>query len=335
MPTDSKNDIIIWAVIQGPVYSVGRNFTTSKIKELKKYSDETELVIKFDSTETLLNNIHQLKNRNINVIYSGWVKDCSDVLRQKIEHIGALVMLSDERDAPSFTHKNSEFTGPLSLNNNAKQFYSIIQGLKLIKHDLKSVVVLKIRSDMTINFDFLFLEIDKRKKEIMNAGILIQYFKCPRGFQSPNIWIPDFWFVSRGDVMQSVFTDLFHRSITHTSYSNNPHRDIGNAIIRYHWWHLPVVNEKRESLRQLIKNFFTKAQIMNVVVIIKDLKNRTFAYFVRKKMTVLDRKKLLIAAPRKLQHSIIWRGDLYARFLEKYPDEKTEPILKYGDTLDN
>src|SRR3990167_1810839 len=166
----------ITAIIQGPVTSNGRTFQTSGIGEAKKSANESDLIVNFDSSSTILENVRRLREHGVQVIYSGWIGDCSSALKGEIERAGAEVILSDGNNAPSFVEKNSPFSGVLSINNKSKQFYSILKGLELIDN-LSEHTVIKIRSDILFNLDQLLLEIKRSEKQIFNGALILQYLK--------------------------------------------------------------------------------------------------------------------------------------------------------------
>ena len=73
----------IYVIIQGPVLSKGRNFKTSIQILTKEFNSDEELVVPFNSSQTIIENSEQLIKKGINVIYSGWEKECPETIKQK------------------------------------------------------------------------------------------------------------------------------------------------------------------------------------------------------------------------------------------------------------
>ena len=306
----------ITAIIQGPVTSNGRTFQTSGIGEAKKSANESDLIVNFDSSSTILENVRRLREHGVQVIYSGWIGDCSSALKGEIERAGAKVILSDGNNAPSFVEKNSPFGGVLSINNKSKQFYSILKGLELIDN-LSEHTVIKIRSDILFNLDQLLLEIKRSEKQIFNGALILQYLKSDDSLREssgePDLWIPDFLFVGRGDVLHYIAKDLVNRSLSDKSYNDSPHVDLGNAILRYHWSFFPTLKKRDEPLKALIKKF-------KFLSVIQELLGRCAKYILGRKMVSLYQNGQLIAAPKEIQRSIVWRGDTFGENLRSHPE---------------
>jgi hypothetical protein len=302
----------IIAVIQGPVKSAGRTFETSGIGGPKKSVNESDLVIDFDSSSTILENTKKFKSKGIKVIYSGWLNDCLDSLKSQIEKAGANVILSSSDNAPSIVEKNSPFKGVLSINNKSKQFYSLFQALNSID-DLSKYIVIKIRSDISVNIDRLIAEINRLEGQIKSGAILVQYLQASKSSEKPTLWIPDFLFVGRGDVLHHISKDLLDRSLNDNSYSDSPHIDLGNAILHYHSNIFPNLSKKNESITALMKR-------LKFVSTIKEFWQRFAKYILTRKMISLYQNGLLIPAVKGIQHSIVWRGDSYGKFIERHKE---------------
>lgn len=302
----------IIAIIQGPVASPGRTFQTSGTEKAKSTSNESDLIINFDSSKTILDNVKLLKAHNIDTIYSGWVNDCSPVLQKEIEQAGAKVILSNPKDAPAVVDKNSPFKGVLSINNKSKQFYSIFRALSSIS-DLHNYIVIKIRSDISFDLDRLLKEINRFEKQILAGGILLQYLRYEKSRDMPILWIPDFLFAARGDVLNHITKDLVNRSLADKSYNDSPHVDLGNAIVRYHWGLFPKLKKDNESFRILIKE-------KKFLSIPNECITRLGKYILGMKAASLYKNEQLIPASKEIHRSILWRGDSFKECLKNNPE---------------
>ena len=322
MAIEEQNKII--AIIQGPVSSPGRTFSTNRMRELGRFNNESDLVIDFNSRSTILENIKKIHDCGIATIYSGWLGDCPPDFKEEIEDMGTKVILSDATNAPSVFEKDTPFKNVLAVANKTKQYYSLFHGLKSIKN-LSEHLVIKMRSDMTLDLDKLLTEIYKHRNSLISdSTILIQHLKYQAHSKRLSFWIPDFIFVGRGDVIRHISEDLLIRSLNNDSYSNNPHVDLGNAILRFHWPFFPKFNTDSQSLRKLLKE-------SRLIMLAREIINRTAQLVLREKLSFLQRNRLLIPMSKKVQHSIIWRGDPYAQFAKDNSEVDKELIYSPHD----
>ena len=146
---EDMQNINITVIIQGPVYSPGITWGRKSLFKLRGSSNDSDLIVHFDSSSIILRNIVQCKNKNINVIYSGWLGDCSDELAKKIKGLGAGLVLSN-RDFvpvfPIFSRKGKRELKTIRKNTKTWQFYSLLRGLRVMGDDIYNNIVIKIRS---------------------------------------------------------------------------------------------------------------------------------------------------------------------------------------------
>ncbi|GEM_PF-6274409 len=319
------------AVIQGPITSIGRTFGTTQKHALGQFKTESELIVEFDAAPTILANIEALLKRNVKVVYSGWSDNCNTDLCEKIEKLGAKVVLSNPNDAPALV-REGKMTGVLSKNNKAKQYYSLLRGLQAVEDELSRAIVIKLRSDISLDFDKLFTDIAFHKEKLRSGSLLVQYFRHFHRSPFPALWLSDFWFAGRGDVLYSLSEDLYTRALHERSYSESPHRDLAVAAVRYYFPYLPPIRVGQKSWKVLLQDLFFKLQIFYILSLSKAMVNRFCAALLEREMRRVEKKRFLIPASKHIEHSIIWRGDSYANALESDFYQAIERSFKFGDT---
>jgi len=323
-----KNNKKIWVIIQGPIHSPGRNFKTSMNYALNKFKDEKELIVEFDSKKTILDNIEKMIKMNLNVIYSGWKDDSSTMFINNLKKKGVKVILSDPNKAYSFKKmgdfKRISKNNVIRINNKTKQYYSFLKGLTLVSDNLSESIVIKIRSDMSLDFELLVKEILKKEKFIKNKGLILQYLrKSQIMLNKPTPYFPDFWFAGNGETLKKIFEDLYYKSISNKHYSNLAHWDIAIATINYFYPDFKVkgcyIYEKKYtsiSVKKIPKRTILKFKLKYF----KELFFKILIFISLIKPTILVNllisKNLIKTGSEKLENSIIWRGDPKKNYLE-------------------
>ena len=312
---EKENIQNITVIIQGPVYSPGLTWRRKSLLKLRGYGDDSDFIVHFDSSSTILRNIRQCKNRNINVIYSGWLGDCSDELAKKIKEFGAGLVLSNPEAVPVFPIKlRKNFKTVIKINNKTKWFYSLSKGLEAMGNDIYNNIAIKIRSDMEIDFNLLISQIRHHEEHLKSGSILVQYLTWSKGRNRPEFMMPDFWFAARGDVLHSISGDLIRRCLNNSDY--DPYCDFADDVLRYYLPHFPRVVGTQYRLKLLAKDFFAKPRILAIFLLIREVERRFIRYLAEKKMADLYKKKVLIPSLKELEYSIVWRGESTGDFMK-------------------
>lgn len=323
----------IYVIIQGPVLSKGRNFKTSIQILTKEFNSDEELVVTFNSSQTIIENSEQLIKKGINVIYSGWEKECPETLKQKLIKKGVTVILSDPNKAPSSLKESGSFRhslkkgNPILMDNRIKQYFSLLEGLNSISDELSKTIIIKIRSDISLNFDRLIEELKNKQTIIENNAIIVQHFSTPpvSSFYRKNIrGVPDFWFVGKGNVLKKIFQDLCYRSINNKEHSHSPHTAITIGIVNFFYPELTnnelskIRREERSiKISEFINNFSLKYEYFKKIIIRVNcyLEYFKIAVKINKLFDKLIRKNLIRSCSKKVEYSIIWRGDLQKKYI--------------------
>ncbi|MCH7675858.1 hypothetical protein IH879_13010 [candidate division KSB1 bacterium] len=274
----------ITVVIQGPVYSPGITWSRKSLLKLRGYSHDSDLIVHFDSSSTILRNIRQCKNRNINVIYSGWFGDCSDELAKKIKGLGAVLVLSNQDSVPVFPRKEKNSSKTIRKGNKARQFYSLLRGLEVMGGDMHDNIVIKIRSDIEIDFNLLFSEIRDHEENLKSGSILVQHLLWSKDRNRPELSLPDFWFAARGDVLHSISKDISSRCSNDSGY--DIYSEFALDVLRYYLPNFPKVVSAEYRIKLLAKDFFIKLRILAPFFLIREIKRRFVAYLTERKMRI-------------------------------------------------
>lgn len=345
-------------VIQGPIISKGRTFETNRMFYLNKFKNLDDLVVNFNSEATILKNVKQLKKLGIHkIVYSGWTTDVTSEFKKKLTRLGVKAIVSDPSSAKSYKRtggnlyrlKDSNLdSNPLFYDNRIKQYYSFLRGLDRLKEeydDLSNLIVIKMRSDIELDFNTLVNFICSNKNLIKKGSLIIQYlttFKnCGTIFQ---LHFPDFWFVSNGKTLKDIFEELYFRDLAGKYFSASPHEDIFCSIINQNYpflvsilsFSFPLTTHTELPLSELIRLCFLNGRFKFCKDILKRFNYYFFHIFSSLIILRLYQNKRIIPAPKEVEYSIKWRGDLYLRHILKkdkfYSDIESMRIYSIGGT---
>jgi len=239
--------------------------------------------------------------------------------------MGVKVVLSDITKAPSFVQMAKTRFRFKKSDNKSKQYMSTLEGIKQIDGKLEKIIIIKMRSDMSLDFTKVLEKINKEKENIMKGGIVLQYFHYSTEFtKNYSIFnhvkfraqMPDLWFVGRGDVLKEIFQRLYDKATKNAANSVCPEEDIAIEVIYYFnkklsdaftfgiEFEFPTIDDISSALKKgkmlSLKPDDISFFILNFI--------KLYKYTVE--FNKLIKERLVMSSSEELEHSIIWRGDL-------------------------
>lgn len=160
------------------------------------------------------------RSKGFKVCYSGWSEDREwlEANRQLFDYL----VISDQ----SRLRTNSIRNGVYLNNNKEKMYFAAQEGLLAIAQDCgEDALVFRIRSDVSINQELIILEAGKIQKG--SKIILVEYL-----FADKILTLPDFMLMAEISVMRRIYSDLYNRSVTNTSYHLSSHVDHGIEYVK-------------------------------------------------------------------------------------------------------
>jgi len=205
-------------VLQGPLRASGINPVTQNLS--KDIEARRVLSVPFDASHTIHALCYVFRVQGFKIIYSGWNDDAEwlNANRSLFDHL----VLSDQS-----TLKTQDVRGDLVLpNSKQKLYYGALRGLELAcEHYGKEALTLRLRSDVSVNFNHVLAEF--RKLLSYPKSVLIEYMHMDKPHS-----MPDFMNIGHSASLLAVYRHLFELSAAGQSYHVSSHVDHSLAYMR-------------------------------------------------------------------------------------------------------
>ena len=251
-------------VIQGPVVSIGTNYTMRKIGNSS---------IEINTKDYILSNIDNFKKYYKKVIFSSY-KDTPKQLISELKQRGVYIFLNNEE----LTSKKFIFIETHRLNSKLLQIKGMLRPLiEFQKFYNINDYIIRIRTDILINFDILFEDLkntNNSKKEVILTH-LNRYNKFKLTYSD----IPDFVYIVKSNVLINILVDL-----NSNEYHEQIHQDLAHSISRYYQiFSIPTLKVQKAIVKFLPKKIFH-----HITYILNSVNNILFSLYHRKKIGLLS-----------------------------------------------
>jgi hypothetical protein len=204
-------------LLHGPIKSFGINFLTSQIHESPEARKKASAM--YCTEENIKSLIHIFRGNGYRIFYSAWAEDEKWFAANK--DLFDFVCVSNQSSIPD----SVEFQGRLIQNNKQKLYFSIRQGLAAIRREIGESVVVRLRSDVAVDFH----EVEKATvvARSYRKSFLIEYAKA----DNP-LFIPDFITVGDVDTHLILYENLVNICKENGGYHISSHIDHGIQLLK-------------------------------------------------------------------------------------------------------
>ena len=199
-------------IIQGPIISSG---FTGQTHGFGKTRAGSNLLVNFDSNQTIVENIDHAQGLFDEVVVSTWKRDY-EKLDVAIEKKAKILKLNDPTPSPPKIRKPLKGYSDFGYINTTRQFYSTLEGLKYLQSRGITHAV-KLRTDQSLDISLLFEEVKQFARD--NTKIFFAPFIVPSTPWS----ISDFYLAGEIknfiEISEAMINPFF-------SFHSNVHRDL-------------------------------------------------------------------------------------------------------------
>jgi hypothetical protein len=206
----NSNDKVL-LLIQGPILSKGVMFNGT--------------IVEFHSFNYIIENIHNFRLYSQGkIVLSTYEKELKQDEAIALSNLGVVVLSLDKMDTSSITTINLR-NNQNSHRHGINQYYTTLHGLEELKKESSKNHVIKIRTDIKVNFSLIFNHPnDAFKKEVT----LVHLRRLTKKSFLIKPFIPDFVFVGELNSLYLIFKKLYY-----DNFSSFVHLDIASALVHY------------------------------------------------------------------------------------------------------
>lgn len=160
------------------------------------------------------------RSKGFKICYSGWNED-----REWLEanrDLFDFLAISDQTNLRTHNIRGGTYIS----NNKEKMYFAAQEGLAAITEVCgNNAAVLRIRSDVAVNQELMALQMERIKQG--SNIVLIEYLLTDK-----MLAIPEIMHMGEISILRMIYTDLYTRSRTNTSYHLSSHVEHGISLVK-------------------------------------------------------------------------------------------------------
>lgn len=289
----NENEYVL--LIQGPIHSDGVSYLDSN------------KVIKFNAESTILDNVLKAKSIFKFVVLSTYFNEITKDFRSKLNSLGVILVDNKLLKKEEISHIK------LNRKNSSRlQINTTLNGLNVIKSLVTNdPFVLKIRTDTSINFEFIKENLEYEKFYFLYATLINGdsfFYEILKKLGLMDFHLPDFYIAAKCTNFIKLFDQMFNNSM-----ASGIHQDLIISLL--------YLNNKPYLRLKLIESSMYNPRFAKVKSHLYNWMSYYNMFFF-----MCYHKKMISLMGKSVSDSSLWRGTSY--LLEEWDQSNRIYVIK-------